>query len=189
MEWYTAADKFTEALASSDPTPGGGAAAAQAGAMGCALAMMAAGTTLKRKATPEADKTVLTQSLSRFASLKNELKNYVKKDGEAYAAFITVQKLPKDNPGRETAVQDALWQAACVPADAASAAVRALKELDAVKEKIAAIIFSDVLCAKHLLQACVRCAVENIRANQAYIKNPDRTAELEKQINAFLKFC
>ena len=55
MEWYTAADKFIEALASSDPTPGGGAAAASAGAMGCALAMMAVGTTLKRKATPEAD--------------------------------------------------------------------------------------------------------------------------------------
>ena len=31
MEWYTAADRFTEALASPDPTPGGGAAAAMAG--------------------------------------------------------------------------------------------------------------------------------------------------------------
>ncbi|MDD6152961.1 MAG: cyclodeaminase/cyclohydrolase family protein [Elusimicrobia bacterium] len=189
MEWYTAADKFIEALASSDPTPGGGAAAASAGAMGCALAMMAVGTTLKRKATPEADKPLLTQSLSRFASLKNELKNYIKKDGEAYAAFITVKKLPQDNPGREAAVQDALWQAACVPADAAKAAVRALKELDAVKERVADIIFSDVVCAKHLLQTCVRCAVENVRANRAYIKNPDRASELEKQINTFLKSC
>ena len=32
MEWYTAADRFAEALASPDPTPGGGAAAAMAGA-------------------------------------------------------------------------------------------------------------------------------------------------------------
>ena len=189
MEWYTAADKFTEALASSNPTPGGGAAAAQTGAMGCALAMMAVGTTLKRKATPEEDKPFLMQSLNRLASLKNELKNYTKKDGEAYDAFLAVQKLPKDNAGRENAVQDALWQAACVPADAATAAVRALKEVEAVKEKVAAIIFSDVLCAKYLLQAAVRCAVENIRANQACLKNPDRTEELEKQINTFLKSC
>lgn len=189
MEWYTAADKFIEALASSDPTPGGGAAAAQAGAMGCALAMMAVGTTLKRKATPEADKPVLTQSLNRFASLKNELKNYIKKDGEAYAAFLTVKKLPQDNPGREEAVQHALWQAACVPADTAKAAVRALKELEEIKDRVADIILSDIACAKHLLQACVRCAVENVRANQAYIKNPDKVADLEKQISTFLKSC
>lgn len=189
MEWDIAADKFIEALASSDPTPGGGAAAAQAGAMGCALAMMAVGTTLKRKATPQADRPVLTQSLNRFASLKNELKNYIKKDGEAYMAFLTVKKLPKDNAGRAEAVQDALWHAACVPADSAKAAVRALKELDGIKDRVAEVILSDIACAKHLLQACVRCAVENIRANQAYITNPDRTAELEKQISMFLKSC
>ena len=51
MEWFTAAERFTAALASSDPTPGGGAAAAHAGAMGCALALMAVQTTLKRKST------------------------------------------------------------------------------------------------------------------------------------------
>lgn len=189
MEWDTAADKFIEALASSDPTPGGGAAAAQAGAMGCALAMMAISTTLKRKATPQEDKPALTQSLNCFSSLKNELKNYIKKDGEAYLAFLTVKKLPKDNPGREDAVQDALWHAACVPADSAKAAVRALKEVAAIQNRVAEVILSDMACAKHLLQACVRCAVENIRANQAYIKNPDRAAELEKQIGTFLKSC
>ncbi len=189
MEWYTAADKFTEALASSDPTPGGGAAAAQAGAMGCALAMMAVGTTLKRKATPEADKPALEQSLKRFAALKNELKNYVKQDGEAYAGFITAQKLPKDNPHRAPAMQNALWNAAEVPANAAAAAVRALKELAVVQDKVADIILSDVVCARHLLQAGIRCAVENIRANRAYITNPDQAAELDGQIAAFLKFC
>ena len=34
MEWFTAAEKFNQALASADPTPGGGAAAAMAAAMG-----------------------------------------------------------------------------------------------------------------------------------------------------------
>lgn len=189
MEWYTAADKFTEALASSEPTPGGGAAAAQAGAMGCALALMAAGTTLKRKTTPEAAKRKLEQSLRRLAGLKNELKTYVKQDGEAYAGVITAQKLPKDNPSRAEVLQTALWAAAKVPADAAVTAVRALKELDLIKDDVAPVIFSDVLCAKYLLQACVRCAVESIRANRDFIKNPDKQAELDKQIAAFLKSC
>ena len=41
MEWDKTAAKFVEALASAEPTPGGGAAAAMSGAMGCALVMMA----------------------------------------------------------------------------------------------------------------------------------------------------
>ena len=53
MEWFTAAEKFNQALASSDPTPGGGAAAAMTAAMGCALALMAAQTTVNKKATPQ----------------------------------------------------------------------------------------------------------------------------------------
>lgn len=189
MEWYTAAERFTEALATSEPTPGGGAAAAMAGAMGCALAIMAVGTTLKRKATPEEARPRLTQSLKRLAAFKTELKSYVQKDGEAYAAYLTASKLPKEAPEREKAVQDALLFAARVPADAATAANHCLKEVEAIKSDVADIILSDVFCAKHLLQTCIKCSVENIRANLAFIKNEDRVNELNKQIASLLKAC
>ena len=189
MEWYTAAERFAEALASSDPTPGGGAAAAMAGAMGCGLAMMAVGTTLKRKSTPEELRPRLTQSLKRLAAFKTELKGYIQKDGEAYAAYLTAKKLPKDSPAREKAVQDALLFAAGVPADAASAAMHCLREVDQIKGDVADVILSDVFCAKHLLQACIKCSVESIRANLAFIKNEDRVNELNKQIATFLKAC
>lgn len=189
MEWYTAAERFTEALASSDPTPGGGAAAAMTGAMGCALAMMAVGTTLKRKATPEEIRPRLTQSLKRLSAFKNELKGYIRQDGEAYAAYLTAKKLPKESPEREKAVQDALLFAARVPADAASAAMHCLREVEQIKGDIAEIILSDVHCAKHLLQACIKSSVESIRANLAFIKNEDRVNEINKQIATLLKAC
>ena len=189
MEWYTAAERFTEALASSDPTPGGGAAAAMAGAMGCALAMMAVSTTLKRKSTPEELRPHLTQSLKRLGAFKGELKGYIRQDGEAYAAYLTAKKLSKDNPAREKAVQDALLFAARVPADAASAAMHGLREVDQIKDSVAEVIMSDVYCAKHLLQACIKCSVESIRANLAFIKNEDRVNEINKQIATLLKAC
>lgn len=189
MEWYTAADRFTEALASADPTPGGGAAAAMTGAMGCALAMMAVATTLKRKSTPEELRPRLTQSLKRLTAFKNELKGYIQKDGQAYAAYLTANKLPKDAPEREKAVQDALLFAAGVPADAASAAMHCLREVDQIKDAVADIILSDANCAKHLLQACIKSSVESIRANLVFIKNEDRVNELNKQIATLLKAC
>lgn len=189
MEWFTAAERFTTALASSDPTPGGGAAAAHAGAMGCALVMMALGTTIKRKNTPDEIKIQLDKSLKRLGSLKTQLSSYVRKDGEAYTAYLTAAKLPKENPSRAKAIEQALVFAASVPADAAVTAVQILKEIDAVKDDVAPIIMSDIFCARHLLQAAIRCAVENIRANIVLLKNEDQKNSFEKQITNFLTWC
>lgn len=189
MDCYGAAEQFISALASAEPTPGGGAAAAHAGAMGCALLLMAAGTTLKRKNISQEVRAKLEQHIKLLTSLKNELNAYVTKDGEAYAGYMTARKLPADHPQRQSALQDALLYAARVPASTATTAVHVLKELELIKGDIAEIIYSDVLCAKHLLQACIRCAVENIRANLVFIQHADRKAELEKQITTFLKSC
>ena len=189
MEWFTAAERFTAALASSDPTPGGGAAAAHTAAMGCALAMMAAATTLKRKTTPAEVKTRLEKSLRKLTALKNQLDAYVQKDGEAYSAYLTAKKLPKEDPARTQALEQALVFAARVPADVATTAVEVLREIDALKPDIAPIILSDIYCAKHLLQAAIRCAVENIKANGAFIQNEDLKNSFEKQIAVFLKSC
>ena len=189
MEWFTAAERFTTALASPDPTPGGGAAAAHTAAAGCALAMMSAATTSKRKTTPADAKARLDKSLRKLAALKNQLDSSVQKDGEAYTAYLTAKKLPKDDPARAQALENALVFAARVPADVATAAVEVLKETDALKPDIAPVILSDILCAKHLLQAAIRCAVENIKANVAFIQNEDLKNSFEKQITVFLKSC
>lgn len=189
MEWNTAADRFIEALASSDPTPGGGAGAAMAGAMGCALALMAIGTTLKQKSTQPDTKGLLTQSSKRLHSLNTELKTLIQKDADAYAAYLVAKKLPKEDAHRPQVLQDALWFAATVPADTATTAAHCLREIDKIKGIISPVIHSDVLCAEHLLKASIRCAVENIRANQLYLTNEERKETLEKQIISLLKLC
>ncbi len=189
MEWYTAAERFTEALSSSDPTPGGGAAAAQAGAMGTALLLMAIGTTLKRKNLESGTKNSLEIASKRVGSLKNQLKRYVQQDGEAYAMYLTAKHIPKEDPSRESALQTALEGAAQVPADTAATALQVLKELEQIEPYIAPIILADVLCAKHLLKAAIRCAIENIRANMAFIHSEKLLEKLDKQIQLFLKFC
>lgn len=189
MQWYKAIEIFTDALASSDPTPGGGAAAAQAGAMGCALAMMAIQTTLKKKNISQESKQQLEQSLRCLVGLKVQLSNFVKQDGDAYESYMTVQKLPKENANREQLLQDALVLAAKVPVDVASACVRALKEIEIVSPFVAKIILSDALCAKHLCRVAIKCSIENINANKVFIKNEDKLVELDKHLLNFSKFC
>ena len=94
MEWYTAAEKFNQALASAEPTPGGGAAAAMAAAMGCSLALMAARTTYKRKTTSADTQAKLDPAIRKLASLNVQLNHYIQEDGDAYTAYLVAKKLP-----------------------------------------------------------------------------------------------
>ena len=187
MNWNSAAEQFVEALSSPDPTPGGGAAAAMTGAMGCALALMAIGTTLKRKTLDAAVKARLEKHAQRLASFKVELKGYIQKDAQAYEAYLTAKKLPKENPARAQALENSLYFAASVPCDTATAAHHALREIKTCADDIAPIIFSDVLCAQHLLRACMHCALENVRTNLTYIQNPSQQEGLKKQITRLEK--
>lgn len=189
MEWFTAAQKFNQALSSANPTPGGGAAAAMAAAMGCSLAMMAVQTTANRKTTSEADKKILTAAMNKLGGLKAQLSHLISEDSTAYTSYLTAKKLPKENPNREQALEQALVYAARIPADTATAATLCLKEIETIQDKIATIIISDIYCGQHLLKASIRCCVENIRANAAFIQSPDLTKKFEKQIETFLKFC
>ena len=185
MAWADAAEQFTNALASSDPTPGGGAAAATSGAMGCALALMAIRTTLKRKSTPADFLPALQQAEQQFSALYIILQKLARQDAQAYAAYIEACKLPKENPTRAQAMQAALWQAALVPADTAVACAHALQAVAEIQEKIAPVIMSDLLCARHLLQGATACCVENLRANATYITDPERTKQLTKLVETY----
>ncbi len=189
MEWDKAAAKFVDALAGAEPTPGGGAAAAASGAMGCALVMMAIQATAKRRTTPAPVKANLAQRLKKLGSLKEQLKNFIRQDGEAYTAYLVAKKLPKENPNRDAAIQDALLLAARVPTDTATTAIQCLRETDLIKADIAPVIMSDILCGQNLLKTCVKCSVESIKANLEFIKNNDWVNKFEQHILIFLKSC
>ena len=178
MSWENAADQFTRALALPEPTPGGGAAAAMAGAMGCALAQMAVATTLKRAQTPVEFRASLEKSHHKLAGLHHTLKDLMQQDAQAYDAYIAACKLPKENSSRLQVMQDALWFAATVPADTAATCREVLQEVEQVQDKIAPVILSDVACARHLLRGAIACCTENIRANLVYIKQPERVKKI-----------
>src|SRR5688572_18772712 len=63
---------FLDALASAEPTPGGGTAAAIAGAMGVSLLMMVAGLT-KPRAGAEAEGVALAEARAALAGIRDRL--------------------------------------------------------------------------------------------------------------------
>ena len=110
---------FTEALASNAPVPGGGGAAALAGALGTALGSMVANfTTGKKKyAAYEAD---IQAALQSMAQIQSRLLALVDADAEAFAPLSAAYAISKDAPGRAETLEKAALHACEAPREMAA---------------------------------------------------------------------
>ncbi len=189
VNWQQGAQAFIDALASDNPAPGGGAAGAFCAATGCALVMMSLLITLKNPSLSPAETRSLKEIVDSFYNLKETLLLCAQEDAKAYEKVVSARKLPKTSKERTIFLQEALKQAALVPVKCAQNTIEVIKQLTQVENKISKGITSDVNCAKQLLKTALFCCIENIKANQIYIKDEVFTKELQKDINFIQKFC
>jgi glutamate formiminotransferase/formiminotetrahydrofolate cyclodeaminase len=164
----SAGSAFLDALAAGTPTPGGGAAAAQAGAMGAALAAMVARLTIgKKKYT--AVEAQMKEILKQAERLRSELTAAAEEDSAAFEAVMAAFKQPQETKRQEAsrlkAIEKATLKAARVPLGAAEKVVLVM----ALAERCAALgnlnTISDAASAAALASAALKCAGYNVRVN------------------------
>ncbi len=189
VNWQQGAQAFIDALSSDNPTPGGGAAGAFCAATGCALVMMSLLITLKNPSLSQAETRSLKEIVDSFYNLKETLLLCAQEDAKAYEKVVSARKLPKTSKERAIFLQESLKQAALVPVKCAQDTIEVINQLGQVENKISKSILSDINCAKQILKTALSCCVENIKANQFYIKDEAFNKELEKNINFIKKFC
>src|SRR5579862_7103297 len=118
------------ALASSDPAPGGGAAAALEVAMGAALVEMVCNLTIGKPAFAEHEAT-MTAVRDRATALRGQATALAAEDADAFTAVIAAYRLPKETDveqvERTARIQAALAEAADVPRRTAAAASEVLE--------------------------------------------------------------
>jgi glutamate formiminotransferase/formiminotetrahydrofolate cyclodeaminase len=164
-------DGWLDELAGAAPAPGGGSAAALAGALAGALVAMVARLTTGRKAYAAAQGRV-AEILAEADALRAQLRRLVDDDAAAYARVSAAHALPKDDPGRPQAVDEALVGAARTPLATARGAVRLLalaREIGAIGNKNAR---SDAKVGEALARAALAGAVENVRVNVQSLSEP-----------------
>ena len=157
-------DGWLEELAGAAPVPGGGSAAALAGAMAGALVAMVARLTIGRQAYAGVQERT-AEILAEADALQAQLRRLVDDDARAYARVNEAYKLPKDDPGRTRAVDEALVGAAQPPLVTARAAVRLIglaREIGTIGNKSGR---ADAKVAAALARAALAGAVENVRVN------------------------
>ena len=155
-------------LASKAPTPGGGSAAALAGAMGAALVEMVGELTLGRT-SPQVDDATVQEILSAATDRRTELLELAELDASAYDAVVAARRLPRETDGqradRATRIAEATREATRIPLSVAESAADVLR----LAERIAPLgnqnAVSDAGVAAQLASASVRGALLNVRIN------------------------
>ncbi len=163
---------LADRLASRDPVPGGGSAAAIAGAMGAALVSMVVELTVGRPEYAEHE-AALREIGAGAVERRAVLLDLAEADAAAYRSVVTARRMPKqtdpEREARSAALRDAMLQAAGVPLRTATVASEVLE----LAERIAPIgnsnAVSDAGVAAQLAAAALRGALLNVRINLPYL--------------------
>ena len=181
--------QFLSALASSAPTPGGGTAAAMAGAMGTSLLIMVAGMT-KSHTNSEQERAELAAARTALGPLADRLRALATDDSAAYDTVTAAYRLPKatgeEKVARSAAIQAALQRATEVPLDTLQTCAEALQHAAVVERHGNPSAGSDVGVAIGLLRAAAQGAAANVRINLDGIKDAGLRARLAAAADAAL---
>ena len=170
------ARELIERLATSDPIPGGGSAAALAGAMSAALVQMVVALTVGRPASTEHEG-VLTDIARAARAAQSDLLKLAELDAAAYEAVVLARRLPRGTPrerqARDVQISTTTREATMVPLDTARRAGTVLE----LAERLAPIgnrnAISDVGVGALLAATALRGAGLNVRINLPHLAADD----------------
>ena len=169
------ADRFLDQLAAGTPTPGGGSAAAHAGAMAAALVAMVGRLTLGKKKYAGVQGQV-EKIVGAADGLRSRLEAAVTQDAQAFEAVLVANRLPADSDEpvqvRRAALEKATLRAGEVPLGVARDCVSVLDlalEIASVGNLNA---ISDAGVAGDLALAGLSGAALNVRVNAAGLQDP-----------------
>ncbi|EAX48377.1 Formiminotransferase-cyclodeaminase [Thermosinus carboxydivorans Nor1] len=178
--------EFAAQLASRQPAPGGGSAAAVSGLLGVSLLEMVVNLSLGRPDLAEyAD--MLVERQKGLAVLHKKLEELIDRDADAFSAVIAAYGLPKataeEKEARAAQIQQALRQAAEVPTEVARAALESLEIGKSLLGKINAHVVSDLMIGVLLSYNAVTAALLNTAINLPALRDQAVVAALRGQIH------
>jgi formiminotetrahydrofolate cyclodeaminase len=180
-------ESYLDALASAEPTPGGGSAATIVAALGASLVAMVARITHKNPSFA-AKSASAAEIVERADALRSELLAARIHDEAAYTRVVDAQALPRTTPeekaARTAALQAALAGAAEAPLHAAELAVRVVRMSRDVAALGNAHLVSDVTCAAAFGRAALEASAANVRINHAFMRDASLIASQEALLRA-----
>lgn len=159
-------EEFTERLAARESVPGGGGAAALAGALAAALCSMAGNFTLGNPRFADVADDV-RRILEDADDVRYRLLELVEEDAEGFAPLAAAYALPRDDPHRHDQIQRATKGACMAPLAMMGECCRAIVLLEQMGERCSRLLESDVASGAMLVGGALACASVNVFVNTA----------------------
>ena len=179
------ATQFLSELSSNAPVPGGGGASAAVGAFAAALGMMVTNLTIGKKKYADYEEEVKAVR-DRLEGLRDQLIDLVDGDAVAFEPLSKAYSIPKDDPERDTIMENALYEASVVPMSIMETVLAAAKELEILVAKGSKLAVSDVGVGILFAQAAIEGASLNVYINTKSIKDRERAAALDAKADAII---
>ncbi|MEE9295467.1 MAG: cyclodeaminase/cyclohydrolase family protein [Phycisphaerae bacterium] len=177
-------DGFLDAVAARQPTPGGGAVAAAAGALACSMARMVGAYSPGSEADPAASRSVmeLRDQLKRADGI---LRGLAIEDGHAYTGLRKATIHLKNHPEHRSQYETALALAIAIPLELAGVACESLDLMERLLPVANRYLLSDLGVAAVVAHAAVRASSYMVSVNTASLTDP-QAEQPQRQIDHFV---
>src|SRR3989440_1454445 len=179
--------EFSSGLAAKQPTPGGGSAAALAGALGAGLVSMVCQYTVGRERYAEVEEAA-RRVLARADELRVELEQAVDADVAAYGSYSQAQSMPReteaDQRERHAALQAALRESTEVPLGVAERCAELLELAAEAAEIGNPFLISDAAVGAEMAAAALASAELNVRLNVGGLEDNAFAGEVRTRLDA-----
>jgi formiminotetrahydrofolate cyclodeaminase len=176
-----------DAFASNEPVPGGGSAAALAGAVGTSLLIMVAGLPATRTGSPE-EVADLAEASARLRPIRDTLASLVQQDADAYAAVLEAMRRPKQTNAekleRTAAIEAAMRLATEVPLETMRCCQQALRGATVVAASGNRNAATDTGAGVELLLAGLHSAGLNVDVNIGSLSDASFAARVAEERRA-----
>ena len=177
---------FIEVLASKAAVPGGGGAAALAGAIGMALGSMVCNLTTGKKKYAQYEEAI-QEILEKAAKLEEELLSMIDKDAEGFFPLSKAYGLPttteEEKQYKAETMEKCLKVACEVPMNIVRLCYDSIKLHEELVDKGSKLAISDVGCGVQCLRAAILSGQLNVIINVNSMKDREYAEKIEKECN------
>ena len=181
--------EFVSVLASKEPTPGGGGAAALVGAVGVALGNMVGSLTLGKKKYADVQDDILTLK-ANADTLQGELLSLIARDAEVFEPLARAYELPSstdvEKNEKSRVMEAALRLASTVPLEIMEKCCEAIELHREFAAKGTVIAISDVGCGVACCKAALQAASLNVFINTKSMTDRAYAGQLNTRANDML---
>jgi formiminotetrahydrofolate cyclodeaminase len=182
-------ESFVEVLASKEPVPGGGGAAALVGAVGTALGNMVGSLTVGKPKYASVEKDIC-QLNTRAQALEARLLELIRRDAVVFEPLSRAYGLPKgtdeERAHKTTVMESCLKACAEVPLEIMMACADAIELQEEYAAKGTSIAISDVGCGVICCKAALQAASLNVFINTKSMTDRDHAERVNAKAHTLL---